>query len=135
MEVDDMTAERKALGADGERRAAQYLSDQGLQILDRNWRCVGSKEERAGKALGEIDIVAWDKGDVLVVVEVKTRSGKAFGTPEQAVGLAKYRRLRKLGARWMEEHQAHPREVRIDVVAVLMEGKAASIHHTMGAYR
>ena len=43
-------------------------------VLDRNWRCEA----------GEIDLVLRD-GDVLVVCEVKTRSGVGFGTPHEAV--------------------------------------------------
>ena len=59
-----------ALGKYGEQLACRYLSDTGVTILDRNWRC----------ARGEIDIVARD-ADVLVVCEVKTRSGVQFGAP------------------------------------------------------
>ncbi len=51
------------LGAYGERVAAQRLVDEGMVLVDRNWRC-----ER-----GEIDLVLRD-GDVLVFAEVKTRT-------------------------------------------------------------
>ena len=62
------------LGALGERIAAAYLTDAGLRVLDRNWRC---RE-------GELDIVARE-GDALVFCEVKTRRGIGFGHPVEAV--------------------------------------------------
>jgi putative endonuclease len=58
------------LGRSGEQVAAEYLERAGLRVLDRNWR----------SATGEIDIVAVERR-VLVVCEVKTRSGTGFGTP------------------------------------------------------
>lgn len=78
-----------------------------MAILDRNWRC----------DLGELDIVARSE-DVLVVVEVKTRTTDLFGPPEEAVTPAKAERLRRLTGRWLAEHALSPREVRIDVVSV-----------------
>ena len=76
------------LGAHGERIAAAYLTDSGLRVLDRNWRCRD----------GELDIVARD-GDALVFCEVKTRRAVGFGHPVEAVGHAKQRRLRTLAQR------------------------------------
>src|SRR3954453_22932911 len=65
-------------GAHGERIAAAYLTDAGLRVLDRNWRCRD----------GELDIVARD-GDALVFCEVKTRRAVGFGHPVEAVGHVK----------------------------------------------
>jgi putative endonuclease len=100
---------RRALGQWGEELAARRLTEAGLAILERNWRC----------DLGEIDIVA-RSGDVLVVVEVKTRTTEVFGPPEESVTPAKAERLRRLTGRWLAEHTLSPREVRIDVVSVFV---------------
>jgi len=100
-----------AVGAYGERLAARYLTESGMRILDRNWRC----------DQGEIDIVAMDDG-CLVVVEVKTRRSLAFGSPVEAVTAVKAARLRRLAACWMSEHRSQVgsvADVRIDVVGVL----------------
>ena len=78
---------KDGLGRYGEDVAARHLVEQGIIVLDRNWRC----------ELGEIDIVGRD-GDVLVVCEVKTRSGTSFGTPLEAVTRTKAARLRRLAA-------------------------------------
>ena len=100
-----------AVGAYGERLAARYLTESGMQILDRNWRC----------DQGEIDIVAMDD-TCLVIVEVKTRRSLAYGSPVEAVTAVKAARLRRLAACWLTDHRAHVDsvvDVRIDVVGVL----------------
>src|SRR5688572_33451085 len=99
---------RRALGAYGERLAARYLEDRGLQVLDRNWRC----------AHGEVDLVARD-GDCLVFCEVKTRRTDRFGAPVEAVTWHKAARLRRLAAAWLQEHEVRGGRVRIDVIGVL----------------
>ena len=98
---------RAALGSYGERVAVRALTDAGLQVLDRNWRC---RE-------GELDVVARD-GDALVFCEVKTRSGTGFGHPAEAVTSAKRRRLRQLAAAWLVAHDQHAPDLRFDVVGV-----------------
>ncbi len=103
-----------ALGDYGERMAARYLRDQGLEILECNWRC----------PVGEIDIIARD-GDCLVVCEVKTRRSLALGSPVEAVTLRKLARLRRLAAAWLAEHDGRFSDVRIDVVGVLRPPRGA----------
>jgi putative endonuclease len=111
-----------ALGAYGERVAADHLVAAGLIILERNWRC----------DLGEIDIVARD-GDTLVVCEVKTRAGAEFGTPLEKVTSAKAERLRRLADRWIEDRRVRPPEVRIDLVGVVRPARgAAEVVHVRG---
>ena len=70
--------DKDELGRRGEQLAAEYLERAGLRILDRNWRC----------ETGELDIVALDQR-VLVVCEVKTRSGVRYGSPLEAVSHSK----------------------------------------------
>ena len=77
-------------------------------MLDRNWRC----------ADGEIDIVAAERR-VLVVCEVKTRSGTRYGTPLEAISRKKRGRLRRLAVRWVVAHGVLFDEIRIDVIGVL----------------
>ena len=113
---------KDALGRFGEQLAATYLSDAGLTILERNWRCSD----------GALDIVARD-GEVLAFVEVKTRSSAAFGDPAEAVTAAKANRLRTLALRWLAEHRDDERywpQLRFDVVSVLrMPSGAPTVRH------
>jgi putative endonuclease len=104
------------LGRFGEDLAARHLTRAGLEILERNWRC----------PTGEIDILALE-GDVLVVCEVKTRSGVAFGTPVEAVTAVKAARLRQLALLWMTERGPGVAEVRFDVVGVLRDGHSGQV--------
>lgn len=96
------------LGREGEQVAAEYLERAGLRVLDRNWRC----------AEGEIDIVAAER-QVMVVCEVKTRSGTRFGTPLEAITRNKRARLRRLASRWLVAHGVLFDEVRIDVIGLI----------------
>lgn len=98
---------KDALGRSGEQIAADYLERAGLRILDRNWRC----------AEGEIDIVAAERR-VLVVCEVKTRSGDRYGGPLEAITPRKRARLRRLAVRWLTAHGVLFDEVRIDAVGL-----------------
>jgi putative endonuclease len=110
------------LGAEGEQAAADYLTERGFRILDRNWRC----------AAGEIDIVAVERHS-LVVCEVKTRSGTRYGTPLEAVGRAKRKRLRRLAVLWLNAHGARFDQIRIDVLGLLYEGSGGfTIEHVRG---
>ena len=112
------------LGARGERIAVAYLTDAGLRVLDRNWRC---RE-------GELDIVARE-GDALVFCEVKTRRGIGYGQPVEAVGRAKQRRLRTLAQRWLAAHDEHAPELRFDVVGVLVRpARPALVTHLRAAF-
>lgn len=113
---------RAALGRYGEDVAVRFLVEQGMVILERNWRC----------ELGEVDIVARD-GDTLVVCEVKTRRSERFGPPQEAVTRIKLARLRRLAVRWLLAHEVHPPQVRIDVVAVRRDARGpAAVEHLRG---
>ena len=119
-----MTNTNQIVGRYGERLAGRHLLSRGLVLLDRNWRCPS----------GEIDVVARE-GPVLVFVEVKTRRGAKFGTPAEAVGVQKARRLRRLAAQWLATHSAgERRQVRFDVVSVLLGRGTVGIEHLRGAF-
>ena len=115
---------RNELGAHGERIAAAYLTDLGLRLLDRNWRCRD----------GELDIVARE-GAALVFCEVKTRRGIGYGHPVEAVTPAKQRRLRILAQRWLAAHEEHAPDLRFDVVGVLVPRTGpARVTHLRAAF-
>jgi putative endonuclease len=116
---------KDAVGGYGERVAVAHLIERGLILLDRNWRCPH----------GEIDVVMRDRGDVLVIVEVKTRRSDRFGAPAEAVGPDKVRRLRRLAAAWLAQSGIHPAEVRFDVVEVRPRPSGpADVTHLPGAF-
>lgn len=113
---------KDVLGLQGEQVAARFLTEAGLTVLGRNWRCRD----------GEIDIVALD-GRTLVICEVKTRSGVRFGTPVEAVTRPKARRLRRLAVAWVRAHGLVFDQIRIDVVGVLRAASGEfSVEHVRG---
>jgi putative endonuclease len=114
---------RAALGKLGETFACQYLQRSlGWSIYATNWRCKS----------GELDIVAVD-GDWLVVVEVKTRSNQAYGTPLEAVHLQKVRRLRRTVAEFLSGAAPALRralDVRFDVIGLYVrKGTVTHVEH------
>ncbi|MFA4045754.1 YraN family protein [Prevotella sp. PCHR] len=95
------------LGQWGEQKAAEYLEQKGLRIVDRNWRD-GSRD---------IDIVAVD-ADMLVIVEVKTRRDKIFAEPETAVDRNKIRNICGAAGKYVKmKHIDLP--VRFDIVTIV----------------
>ena len=114
---------KKQLGVRGEDLACAELERQGLQVLERNWRC----------RLGEIDIVAAEAGAsglTLVFCEVKCRSGLGFGHPLEAITYAKMRTLRQLAALWMREHRIKASIIRLDAIGVVLQpGLEPSLTH------
>jgi putative endonuclease len=110
------------LGRHGEHLAVAYLEAEGMKIIERNWRC----------RHGEIDIIAED-GPTLVVVEVKTRSGRSHGTALEAVRPSKLSRLRMLAAKWLAGQPRTFTAVRVDVVALERFAGDYALRHVRGA--
>jgi len=107
------TESKRQIGVRGEDPACVELERQGMQILERNWRC----------RLGEIDIVATETGAAgvtLVFCEVKCRSGLGFGHPLEAITYTKMRTLRQLAALWMREHRMKASNIRLDAIGVVL---------------
>lgn len=98
---------RSERGAGGEDAAAAWYAARDFHVLARNWRC------RAG----EIDLVV-ERGPLLVICEVKTRRGGAFGSGFEAVGWEKQRKLRQLGELFLAHAGRSPAAVRFDVASV-----------------
>jgi putative endonuclease len=95
---------RRALGADGERLAAQWYEEHGYEILDRNWR----------RREGEVDLIV-RLGKTVAFCEVKTRTTDRFGSGAESVLEAKQRRIRRLAARWLSELTPASGRARVDV--------------------
>ena len=126
---EEMQDRRKALGQQGEGLAAAYLTQQGCEIITRNWRTRS----------GELDIVARD-GDWLVFVEVRTRrigkgsSAPTLGSPEESVTPRKQLQLVALADAYLFELPWRGRW-RIDVIALELrsDGSVARLNHLRDA--
>lgn len=102
-----MTNTRQTLGKLGEDLAARRLAALGYVIRDRNWRC----------ATGELDLVT-ERAGTLIFVEVRTRRGDRFGTPEESITPRKRAKLVSAALTYLNEHAETDRAWHIDVVAI-----------------
>jgi putative endonuclease len=119
-----MTRARKRLGDWGEDLAARYLQERGHVIRARNYRYSN---------VGEVDLVAERDGQ-LVFVEVRTRRGNAYGTPEESITPAKQARLAQVAQAYVQEH-SWTGDWQIDVVAVELtrSGRLLRVTHIPNA--
>jgi putative endonuclease len=123
---------RRALGALGERLAAEHLTRAGYVVLGRNYRT----------RFGEIDIIAADSR-CLVFCEVKTRmAGRPSGPagPLDAIGPRKRRQLRAMAREWLAAEDTRDRphrpELRFDAIGIVVtsRGVLASLDHLENAF-
>lgn len=114
---------RKALGQQGEEIAARYLKNQGYQILGRNF----------WTRYGELDIICL-KNDVLVFVEVKTRRSEIFGAAEEALTPKKIEHIRKVALHYLNNYQYQHKEIRFDVITILMTNNQPRLNHIKAAF-
>lgn len=91
-----------------EQKAGAYLEGLGYRILEYNYRC----------RQGEIDIIAMD-GEYLVFCEVKYRSDRSKGMPEEAVDIRKQRVISKCALYYMTVHGLFHVPCRFDVIGIL----------------
>lgn len=97
-------------GKRAEELALNLLIKKGYIILERNFH----------SRFGELDLVAID-GDTLVFVEVKARTSRKFGLPEEAVTKLKLWKIKKTAEYYSATHPLLPKKLRIDVVALMFE--------------
>jgi putative endonuclease len=114
--------QRKQTGRRGEDIAASFLTEKGYRIIERNWRC----------PVGELDLIAHDQ-DILVFVEVRSRSGSRFGLAEESITPAKQARLVELAQTYIQEKALAAQQWRIDVVAVQLGRGLPQINHIENA--
>jgi putative endonuclease len=115
---------RRILGLAGEAAAESRLRKDGLEIVARGFRT----------RCGEIDLIARD-GCVVVFVEVKTRTGEAFGRPAEAVTARKRRRIARVASLFLARSGWADRPCRFDVVEVVPVGTRWRVTRIADAFR
>jgi len=119
-----MQQSSRALGAEGEARAARHLERRGWRIVARNARAAGV----------EIDLIAVRAG-VLAFVEVKTRRSRAAGAGEEAVDARKQARLVRGATGWLRDHRVRSRRLRFDVIVCEVDASGCwTLRHLEGAF-
>jgi putative endonuclease len=122
--VDQWRAKR-SFGARGEYAAEKFLRRKGYVIVGRRIR----------SAVGELDLVAVDKGTV-VFVEVKARRAQKEGHPTDAVTIQKQRRITRAALLFIKRNHLTEYPARFDVVTVIWprDRKQPAIEHFIHAF-
>lgn len=103
-----MNKDKKEIGFIYEEKAAEYLANHKVDILEKNYRC-----RRA-----EIDIIGMDR-DTLVFFEVKYRSGAGMGDPLEAVNRRKRAKIRNAAIHYCAQHQVYDIPMRFDCIGII----------------
>lgn len=113
------------LGDFGEKQAARYLKSKNYRILYKNYRC----------RYGEIDIIAKDREDTLIFIEVKTRSSERYGRGMESVTSKKQQRLKKTGLYFLQKNKIFFTGLRFDVIDILVkQNEFPEIIHIKNAF-
>ncbi len=94
-------------GNTGEKLACSALKKKGYRIIEQNYRC----------RYGEIDIIARHK-DFLVFIEVRSKTGASFGSPEESITSRKKQRLVSTALDYLSGHGKPDENWRFDFVAI-----------------
>ena len=119
MQIAQKNFYKKFLGRAGEVKAAEFIKSKGYKIIKTNYKT----------ALGEIDIIALD-GDVLVFIEVKTRSSDEYGAPSEAVNIKKQEKYYKTATYYLQREKKLNSPCRFDVIEI----ENGQINHIIDAF-
>jgi putative endonuclease len=121
-----LSTDSQELGKWGEELAAEFLVDQGYMIIARNVRT----------PYGELDLIAQfspehNPNDITTIfIEVKTRSSRSYGYPEESITASKREHLISAARHYLQEHPEFDRDWRLDVIAIeRYRDKKPSIRH------
>ncbi|WP_353777279.1 YraN family protein [Winogradskyella sp. 3972H.M.0a.05] len=115
-------AKHTELGKKGEQLAVNFLVEKGYDILERNYRF--------DKA--EVDIIA-QQGEILAIIEVKTRSTSDFGNPQDFVKPKQIKNLIKAVDEYVNVNSLDV-EVRFDIIAIVKQNNDFEIEHLEDAF-
>ncbi|MEM7108946.1 MAG: YraN family protein [Bacteroidota bacterium] len=113
---------KNQLGKEGEKLAADHLKQSGYKVLESNWRFKRS----------EIDLIC-EKGNLLVFVEVKTRSYVAFGQPEDSVDEKKAAKVIEGAEEYIFQTNWN-KDIRFDIISIVINGDQRKLLHLEDAF-
>lgn len=112
----------REIGNEAENLAVTHLSEHGYQILERNWHFQHM----------ELDIIAQKTG-VLVIVEVKSRSGNYVVEPQAAVNREKQRLIIAATNAYIKQKNLDL-EVRFDIISIVFYKSGNKLDHIENAF-
>ena len=115
-------AQHNELGHKGEAIALQFLKNHNYVVLKRNWRW-----QKA-----EVDLIC-KKNNVLIIVEVKTRSSTNYGSPHESVTERKEQLLKDAAEAYLEQEELEC-EVQFDIISIILNTSLEKIEHVKNAF-
>lgn len=109
-------------GQEGESLAADFLLKKGYTIMEKNYRYKHS----------EIDLIV-QLANLLVFVEVKTKTNITYGNPEIAISKQKAAKVME-GAEYYIEKTDWKGNVRFDVIAIIKKKSDVEVAHFEDAF-
>ena len=116
-------AEHIKLGREGEEKAIEFLVKSGYKIKHKNWRYKAN----------EVDIIT-QKDNLLVVIEVKTRTNDYFENPKEAVTKKKQKFIIKATEAYIQEFDINL-ETRFDIISITIQNGEFRIEHIEDAFQ
>jgi putative endonuclease len=114
---------KRELGIKGENAAVGYLTGKGYKVITRNYYT----------RYGELDIIC-EQDNIIVFVEVKTRTSIRYGLPQEAVTGTKIEHIKKAALIYLDSSKKRYKEIRFDVIAILINEESNKINHIKGAF-
>lgn len=116
----------KNIGFYGENLATDYIRTLNYKISDKNFQ----------NRYGELDIIAFEN-EILVFIEVKTRTSKNYGSPLLALSKSKVKNIIKMAKFYINHKNFSMFFVRFDVIEILInvENNTFSLNHIKDAFR
>jgi putative endonuclease len=119
-------SQKRRFGNIGEKAAAKYLGKKGYEIVETNY------QNKFGRKIGEIDIIARDRGEI-VFVEVKTREMQKYRDtlPEENITHQKLKKMDKIANLYLNKKGLNKNSFRFDAISVWLDlnEKKAKIKH------
>jgi len=115
----------KQTGNQGEEIATMYLRANGYKIIERNYHT----------KFGELDIIC-QKADVIIFVEVKTKTNLDYGVPEMMINQHKLNQIRQTGEVYVLSHNLNNSPCRIDIITIVLSENQVipQINHHQNVY-
>lgn len=114
--------EKQKFGRRGEELAVAFYLENQFVILEKNWQSNHL----------EVDIIA-KNNEYIVFAEVKTRSGNAFGNPQDSVNTQKQRNIIRAANHYVLKNRI-TLEVRFDIISILFNGENHNLEHIPFAF-
>lgn len=116
-------SKNREIGITGENLACNFLLDKGYFILERNFRTKS----------GEIDIIARNN-NIIIFVEVKTRSNNNYGFPYESVNYRKQQKIIRVAQNYINFKRLHDNQFRFDIIEVFFKMGNNKINHIRNAF-